>query len=430
MLASAALAASQPPRLRTVRDLLEDNPKQPLHFVYIHGIRASSPGFSDDLRKSVCKRMAKGCADVAATRRYLDLGDQPGLSYVGQPVWKDDAAWQASRPFVEHFVFERDGGGQTIVDEINYWPLFLPIKCRFLVAPDAPLTGPDKADLRICANLDNRPYLHAWIDPAEATRIMNTPARSGGGALINRTLKMSILSWGLSDAVITLGPMKYSTRFAITCAFQEIEDFDAKSAASRGDPTPYDCRHASSPAPSDATQFVVISESLGSFALLDAFAYATYKSKPLRGASTPGAFKAGGDEGVALQEIVARSDNIYFFANQFALLELARLEQMRSSSEPDGSGALVSNTLRTWASSGGGKTGTKQLVAFNDPSDILTYNVPDFCQQQRAGQPCGGAFTNIEVRNSFRWFGLFERPERAHTWYSRNRKVIEIILGK
>jgi hypothetical protein len=254
--------------------------------------------------------------------------------------------------------------------------------------------------------------------------LLATPNPSGRAPWANGLLKTSILNWGLSDAVIALGPMKSYTRLAIWCGFEEIAAFDPDAP-----PTDWNSPARSCEARNNALeprgQFIVITESLGSFVLLDAFADAAFRFDRLRhenAQQTP-------ERGAALQFIVKRSDNIYFFANQFALLELARVqgvpENERTSPGPN---AVVRNAMREWAGSGPGK----QLVAFDDPGDILTFNVPDFCEAPGidAATPCQAEFRNIYVHNDFSWFGAFERPDHAHTWYSRNNGVLKTIFGK
>jgi len=435
--ACAQASPSAPAKYRTLKDLLAANPDKPLHIVYIHGIRTSAAGFSAAFRATLCTRLG-GCEGPTETPRDLDLGKTPAAEFVGRTVWNDEN-FVLSRPFVDHFVYRRAGKPFVIVDEVNYWPLLLALKCQFLVQEDAPLTGPDTTDLTTCSTENKALHLHAWITPELAQSLIATRPASGGGAVINKLLKTEIMNWGLSDAVIALGPMKYYTRLAIWCALEEIAAFDPDAPAEAARSCKAD-NNANLPVD---RQFVIISESLGSFVLLDAFAAATdgltYNAAKNDAAKSDAASPAPAsacltksNTGSALCYIVKRSDNIYFFANQFPLLELGRLQGIDEPSSVNQ--GRISNVLRQWAQLGGADkaAGYKQLIAFNDPSDILTDVVPDFCAPapKRLDNACTGVFTNLYVGNHFNWFGLFENPIDAHVTYSQNPKVLDVIYGK
>jgi hypothetical protein len=420
-----AAQGSSSGEFRTIAPLIQEATTTPLHIVYIHGIRASAPGFSEVFRNEMCKRLLKqkACVGGAMIPRYLDLGDLPPVRVAGRPVWTPETSKWA-RPFVAHYVYRRESGPPVIVDEVNYWPLLVPFKCRFLIDPDAFLTGPDKADIRTCANDESdgpKDYLHPWITSDREKELLALRNPQGRAALLNGSLKAAVLDWGLSDAVIVLGPMKYYTRLTIWCAFEEIASFDPDAPPTTWASPAKSCKPADN-ASASQSRYVVISESLGSFVLLDAFAEAAYTlgryqtDDPLL-ATQPGA---------ALQFIVNRSDNIYFFANQFALLELGRVAGTYST-EAESPNVEVKGALQEWA----GRARGRQLIAFNDPSDILTLPVPDFCAAPQAGAPiCTGVFHNVTVHNAFNWFGLVEWPTSAHTWYSRNPTVLRTILGR
>jgi hypothetical protein len=60
-----------------------------------------------------------------------------------------------------------------------------------------------------------------------------------------------------------------------------------------------------------------------------------------------------------------------------------------------------------------------QIVAWNDASDLLTWEVPSLC---------GVSVKNYTVRNAFNWFGIAEGPSKAHDYYGLNKQVIHEML--
>jgi hypothetical protein len=395
---------------RSIGDLIAAQPGKPLHIIFVHGMRTSLPGSSQRLLDALCRHVRQGCTGPSPTVTvHLDLGQPPPASSFGVPIWSGPDDWQASRPFVDHHVFRRPGGASIIVDEINWWPLLLPLKCQFLVEPDTQLAGPDKADLDICS--DAAPPRHPWIAPEQAKVLKSGRPISGGGALVNRGLKTQILNWGLADAVITLGPLKQYTRLAVWCAFEEIAAFDPD--VPRAGAEPHDCSRAVEEHYDQ--QFVVISESLGSFLLLDSFADAAYDQQHPRQASPQSV-----ERSAALRFIFDRSDNLYFLANQVPLLELGRIEGVYAPPSGPAPAGSIRNALGDWASSNAAPDRPRQIIAFSDPSDMLSYRVPRI-------DPA--VVVNVYVRNGFSWFGLYENPAKAHTRYSANRDVLRIIFG-
>ncbi len=112
---------------------------------------------------------------------------------------------------------------------------------------------------------------------------------------------------------------------------------------------------------------------------------------------------------------------MYFFANQLRLLELVGL---------DGPGDKnIATHLEDWAkarceylkSLPGAAQECKppRIVALNDPSDLLTWTVPEIS---------GVDIKNYSVKNSTHWFGLIENPTLAHNNYARDKRAIKEML--
>lgn len=161
----------------------------------------------------------------------------------------------------------------------------------------------------------------------------------------------------------------------------------------------------------DGAGFVVMSESLGSFIVLDAM-----------------------DISPSVKDVVGRSDSLYFFANQVPLLELARIEGLpdqlpgldKRAQVPAGlptpsSTQSPMSTLRNWAAGVNLVDRPKQIIAFSDPSDILTYPMPPIANVIVA---------NVYDRNTSRWLGLFANPAEVHTGHLRNGAVWKVLMRR
>jgi hypothetical protein len=158
---------------------------------------------------------------------------------------------------------------------------------------------------------------------------------------------------------------------------------------------------------------VVISESLGSFVVMDA------------------ATSVHGDAPNA-RDVVGCSDHLYFFANQFALLELGRIQGLPRSLNAAAEAAAPTEhspfeMLGLWAAMPRSRRRTanaapRQIIAFSDPSDVLTYDVP-------RGSP-SATVVNLYDRNEINWFNLYVNPTSAHTGHSRNQAVLKSMFKR
>jgi hypothetical protein len=374
---------------RSIGDVIADAQGRPVHIVYVHGMRAEGPGAVKPFVERLGREIGHSGSLDRTQRRRVELGAWPSTATVGSSlIWRSEAAWNASAPFVDRYVLKGAGGETVILDEVNWWPLLFPLKCHFLLLPERIVSGADKAHLRLCARRDD-PY-YPWISETDLVEALSSRPLSGGAARINRALKREIMNWGLSDAVITLGPMRMYVRESLNQAFS----LAAQQQHGLAEP-----------------EYIVISESLGSFAVLDAFE----SNEP------------------SVKAVLDRTHNLYFLANQFALLDLGRVEGLPSAISsggmlapaappPDGAPAL--SGLKRWATGDGLAiaSGTlRQVIAFSDPSDVLTYRVPDIE---------GATVSNVYVRNTPRWFGLFADPAKAHAGHVANPRVMRIMLDK
>jgi len=406
--AGAGLVETGPDALSQTTSLgkiIASSPNTPVHILFVHGIRVSDRGASTTFRANLCARLKTICAGtepfkIEQTHR-LNVGPRPGLTYMGGAIWPNDAAW-AMGPFVDRYEYARKGGGAPIiVDEVNWWPLVLPLRCLALLRPEADLAGPDVKDLRVCAAVDEAGgplddgIHYPFLAKADLDTLIHTKPPGGGAALANGFVKRALMDWGLSDAVIALGPMRKYLHEAIDQAFSYAADRDQRRGRT--------------------VNYVVVSESLGSFIVFDAYA----------------------GRNPAVREVLDDTAYVYFFANQLALLELGRLEDPTEqaplpATAPGGTpasdtGPSLHRALTEWAGPGprarlaGAGPAYKQIIAFSDPSDALTFRVPPID---------GVTVVNVYDRNGIDILHLVADPVAAHTGHDSNPHVLDLMLGQ
>jgi len=415
----AAPAASSS-QTTSLGDSLHRGDGKQLHIFYLHGIGSDGPGDHDSLalRQGICK-FVKDCISFAGEKDGTEYADQdefalkappPPLKYLGQEVWRKDHSgdssreWNAAAPFVVHWKLARYHNAPTIyVDEINWWPLVFSLKCRQIVENDAALVGPSADSIKLCSTRkpdeteDGRFISYDWIPTEDAPRLLALAHR---GALVNRKLKNGILDWGFSDAVLALGPLR-------TYLLDGIRQLILKSVAISPDGT-----RGGDATPRDDQEFVIVSHSLGSYLI---FAALDIRPATLQTATVQ-------NSGDAFKGVLRRTSLVYFFANQLRLLELASLDGASDKN-------LVTH-LEDWgtlrceyltASAGTGQPCARpKIVALNDPSDLLTWTVPE--------QIASVEVQNVMVKNTRHWFWLIASPTKAHDNYAKNKGAVEQML--
>lgn len=401
-------------------DSLHRTDGKQLHIFYLHGIGSDGPGDHDSLalRQGICD-FVKDCMVYAGEPDGTEYADQeefaldaapPALKYLGQEVWRKDPSgnsseeWHAAAPFVVHWKLTRYHNAPTIyVDEINWWPLVFSLKCRQIVESDAGLVGPAADRIKLCSTLKrdksekDRFISYAWIPTEDAPRLLALAHR---GALVNRRLKNGILDWGFTDAVLALGPLR-------TYLLDGIRQLILKSVKISADGI-----RGGESIPWDDQEYVIVSHSLGSyliFAALD-IGPATLKTSTVQ------------NSGNAFEEILKRTSLVYFFANQLRFLELASLDGASDKN-------LVTH-LEDWgrlrceylnhSSVSAQPCARPKIIALNDPSDLLTWTVPE--------QIASVEVQNVMVKNTRHWFWLIASPTKAHDNYAKNKSAVEQML--
>jgi hypothetical protein len=432
---SSGQAGAANQQSKSLGDSLRRPGGKQLHIFYLHGIGSDGPGDHDSLalRQGIC-RFVKDCIVFAGERDGTEYADQdrfklnappPALKYLGQEVWRKDRGattperakpahsgdpgastseeWNAAAPFVVHWKLARSSGPTIYVDEINWWPLVFSLKCRQIVESDAELVGPSADRIKLCstrqpdASEEGRFISYDWIPREEAPALL---ARASRGALVNRKLKTGILDWGFTDAVLALGPLR-------TYLLDGIRQLILKSVAIspdgiRGGPA----------MPRENQEYVIVSHSLGSYLIFAALDITSGTAKTLTVERSGDAF-----EGVLRQTAV-----VYFFANQLRLLELANLDESGEQNlvgHLEDWGRLRCEYLKS-APGSDQKCARPQIVALNDPSDLLTWTVPE--------QLTTVDVQNVAVKNTRHWFWLIASPTKAHDNYARNKNAVGQML--
>ena len=419
ILAQATESATSTKPTNSLADSLQRANGKQLHILYLHGIASDGPGDYDSwlLRKGICEFLGDCVSPAGELDGNTEYADQdefelnaspPSLKYLGSPVWKTDPSnpiseeWNAAAPFVVHWKLARSSSPAIFVDEINWWPLLFSLKCRQIVSSDATLVGPSADRIKLCStrrpdsSIPGRFISYDWIDAQEAQTLL---AQKSRGALVNRKLKNGLLDWGFSDAVLALGPLRIYL-------LDGIRQLILKSVAI----SPDGSERGSAVANVDQ-EYVVVSHSLGSYLIFSALDINPAMPK------TPSVRRAGD----AYEQVLSRTSLVYFFANQLRLLELAYLD---GTSDQD-----MASHLEVWgklrcdylkSQPGSNQTCERpQIIALNDPSDLLTWTVPELKTVE---------VHNVIVKNATHWLWLMESPTKAHDNYARDKRAIRQML--
>jgi hypothetical protein len=425
---------------------------QPIHILYMHGINQVGAGDSLELRKAICRYLHE--CEVTPLGRIYAAGPfaagaaPPPFADMGAPIWTSAEDWSASAPFIDRYKIEGGGHVPIVLEEINWWPIVYPVKCKWLVAHDAALTGPAKAQLNICAAAPTgtQPdpdhagrYLHyQWIPATQITELSGIHRIATIG---NRELKNGLMDWGFADAVLALGPTQQ-------ILFAGIRELLVQSLQADG----VDLTTAK---PGDTgPEYFFITHSLGSY-----LALATLDSQWMGHQSDVlPLFSLSPEQKTAADYFSAHTAGFFFLANQIELLELAHVGPVDPSDnkpcpvEPadanDSSDAsTTADAPSTPAPSAAAPSGTAapssishwqcqrqvylhqrspasaalpQIVAWSDPNDLLSWNVPDID---------GVRVKNVSVRNAaFKIPSLLVSPTGVHANYAQNKKILRAIF--
>jgi hypothetical protein len=417
---TAAALPTQAERSISAPVRLADEGGIELHFLYVHGIGVDVPkdkiGTQDfqvsrEFRTSLCGKL--GCTNSPgkllgrnyASAHLFELNNRPPLEYLRQPVWRTDEEWNAAAPFVDHYELTRKHGATVYVDEINWWPLVLSAKCRQIIATDAGLVDKDEKHLRTCSvkTESDEGQRYKAFDWLEGIQIEDRKTSWPRGAVLNRWLKHDVLDWDFADAVLAVGPLR---KYLLEGIRETILD---------------------SYNPSVNQGFVIVSHSLGSYLMFSALdinndptvsGSASQSTQPATGSQTQTTLSLETIQAwkMKFDDVLKKTSHAYFMANQLSLLELSNLD--------DSKGGNLMTHLNVWAELRLPKQA--YVVAFSDPDDLLTWQVPD-AQGMYAPSV---QIENLPALNAHRWLWLFANPIVAHTTYDINKSVVRVMLPK
>lgn len=423
-------------KLSSLEDAIIHSDKNPLHIIYIHGIGSEGTPDSIKLQQAICKRVTD-CTNqqfLPASREWADTGifspdTLPGYQYMGVNIWTSKKEWIASAPFVDHYIIKRNRGKKDIfVDEINWWPIVFPIKCRNIMAKEASLAGLAEKYRKDCSretklDIDGEHYLQFnWLGDQGTRRCWPKPPLA---AVANNALKNFPIDWGFGDAMLAVGPLH-------DLFMEAIRQLYVKSVSFKPDGAKYEgWLKEKSDDEADQEQFVFVTHSLGSYLALSTLGLDHIQR---------GRLLETEDENQrankATEYIFKRTSLIYFFANQISLLELANIRPAINGEDVERMNTLNSiqdmeQHIHEWAKLRKDFTDSKvtsgdcpskpQIVAWSDPGDLLTFSVP---------QLDDALVSNLYVVNSCRICFLFllECPIGAHDNYDANKHVLHVMM--
>jgi hypothetical protein len=440
--------------LTSIGDALDAPDHHPVHILYVHGIDQVGAGDSTLLRNSICVKLNL-CAisdwknagvEFADKGEFADGAQQPALLYMGTPIWNNAAEWHASAPFVVHWVVHlRNHSSVLVLDEINWWPAVLALKCRRIVAPETYLAGPALNLLRVCSQQssqvpDGWGRFFPWIPPDQAEKLAAIRPR---GVLVNRSIKANLIDWGLSDVLLTTGPMSGILRDGMRQLMAKSAAFDPNAAAlpNLGDARGrYNWRAQLQHGAVLDQEFIGVTHSLGGYLLFNTLNDEKIDAAAPDLSAAEAQRKAAEDS--AMQYIFGRMSLYYFFANQLELLEVTNLEtgpatpaggmQSRGLAPPPPTSpaANFKSLVSRWQQfqedfqaaihpNDQAAREKIQLVAWSDPSDGLTWRVPKIGDVD---------VVNLYVQNAKHWFWLFESPTKAHGNYAGNKDILRAMF--
>lgn len=232
-------------------------------------------------------------------------------------------------------------------------------------------------------------------------------------AYINGQIKTKVINDGLSDAVLFLGGYQRVMRRGVMIGLCAFLDGDLK-----GD--------ICAPGAKSDAPIAFISESLGSYMLLDAIRHfnATQKQRETSAAGF---------------EMISRLRVVYMFANQIPLLELSELESAAPGAPVSRRAISARTRLSAFldlvrgaharariAARPAAPLPPLQFVAFTDPNDLLSYRVRD--SDFPGGDQAFAPPANVLSPNATAWFDLFADPLTAHNGYQDNARVVDLVV--
>lgn len=419
---SVQTANQLPQRIMGLREKFDNlsGAEGQLRVLVVNGMATDAHGYSfltqSDIAQALDQPFCQSDIVIDLDRPRYTLGPEGGATEEFPPATLRITAWSASAQDPARLIFY----------EVLWTPYADEVTDRFLARFETDVRFAFNPAWAACEGEPHR------LD-REDRRVIDRERQPR--AFLNAIMKDDVMVAGMTDAVLSVGPLGAAARDAIRQGLC-IMAADALEAPRRdpGDPR---CqltqetlgRFGSARAVADhldGHEFAMLTYSLGSFLLLDALDEFRLWPEDLGPA----------DLTCEIMPALLNETPVYMFSNQVSLLVTAHPqfgcdpetnctvyalvgERRVLLRDPRDRGLAIApeNACRTRTS--------LQVIAFNDPNDIMGYRLPDYL----ADVPLVGSVVNVRVRNPAFWIpGLLANPVAAHTNHGRNAVVRRIMI--
>ncbi len=396
------------------------DPDAAQRILVVNGMATDAHGYSFDLQKKIAKRLGQEtCLDDS-----IFALDPP--AFILGHIDEERFEYPPATLRVTGWTSRENNRSKLIFYEVLWTPYADAMTDQFLAPFETDLRFASNPEWTRCGGEPDRP-------PASERRVQGRerPRR----ALLNALIKDDFMVGGLTDAVLSVGPLGAAARDAIRqgICFMAADALEAPSrpeSAARCRLTEETlARFGGASGVAERLgqhDFTFLAYSLGSFMLLDSLD--EFRLWP-------------GDLGppeltCRLMPPLLDDAPVYMFSNQISLL-LAAHPQFGC--DPDsncdlygefGNRRLLLADPRDHGRNGGEPEAcavetSLQVIAFNDPNDIMGYRVPDYVTDS----PLIDSVMNVRVRNpAFRIPGLLVSPVAAHTNHGDNAAILDFII--
>jgi hypothetical protein len=208
---------------------------------------------------------------------------------------------------------------------------------------------------------------------------------------LNADLKFQLLDARLLDAVMYAGAYKTTLKQSLSQTLCRVVRDDGSGPVAEGPPCSWS---EVGTQVAQTRRLIFLTHSLGGRMIFDVLADLL------------------NDRTSAAYAVLRNGFQVYMFANQISLLELT--DHADPVARFEGNAVIrFSRALRGPALEHN-DAASGQFVAFNDPNDVLSYQLPDHIMLELGA---AGQAANLTVSNAATWFGLIESLTSAHDGY-------------
>lgn len=414
------------PRIEGLRARMAglDGPDGQLRVLIVNGMATDSHGYAFTTQRNLAARLDQpACVQdrmVQLERPTFQFGERMENAQELEGATVRITSWAANENATPRLVFY----------ELLWTPYSDEVTDRFLARYET--------DVRFFSN-------PVWTTCADAPKRIDRKDRRVAGrerpprAFLNALVKDEVMVAGLTDAVLSVGPLGAAARDSIRQALclvaaDALEVPQREGSDIRCRLTPETLARYGGPADIARHlahhEFAILTYSLGSFLTIDAIDEFRLWPDDL------------GDPQLTcpLMPGLFNDTPIYMFSNQVSLLLTAHPQfgcipgrdcllygQIGNRRvllpDPRGRGPLLAEAESEARYCR--EPGRLQLIAFNDPNDIMGYRLPDFL----ADTPIVASVANIRVRNpALRIPGLIANPAAAHTNHGANPAILDVMV--